>query len=312
MELRQLRYFVAVAEHRHFGRAAQQLHIVQPAVSQQVQRLERELGLPLLDRTTRRVNLTSAGERFLDHAREVIDAADRAQAAMRLLRAESPAELRLGTTTGLGGHLARALDDFTRRRPGVRVELLRLPEEERLARVSAGDLHAAFVRRRADVAIPRGLVMADVLTDPLVAALPQDATSPRRRTVRLAELAPLSIRLPERQANPLLVDAVTQACRQAGFEPRLGPAGDDQDTLALIAAGRSSWTVFFSPKADLLERQGLPGVAFRRIAAPRITIVTALAYRRAGGHPAVADLADAVRATFAPLSSSDLAQPGSS
>lgn len=302
MELRQLRYFIAVADHRHFGHAAEQLHIVQPAVSQQVQRLERELGLPLLDRTTRRVALTDAGERFLDHAREVIAAADRAQEAMRLLRAESPTRLRLGTTTGLGGHLARALDDLARRRPGQHVELLRLPEQERLARVSSGDLHAAFVRRRVGAVVPRGLVMRDVLTSSLVAAVPTDVSSPRRRTVRLAELAQLSVRLPARDANPLLVDAVTEACRQAGFEPRIAPVGDDQDTLALIAAGRSSWTVFFAPKADLLERQGLPGVAFRRLAAPRITIVTTLAYRRTPAHPAVADLADAVRAAFVPLS----------
>ncbi|MBK3647536.1 LysR family transcriptional regulator, partial [Streptomyces sp. MBT33] len=164
MELRQLSYFVTVAEELHFGRAAERLHIVQSAVSMQIQRLERELGAELFDRTPRRVRLTSAGERLLPRAREVLAAADRARAAVA-----PPPGLRIGTSTGMGAHLDRVLAAFARRAPEVLLELFSLPAAERLDRVAGGQLHAAFVRSVAPVP---GVRVLPLWPDPLVAALP--------------------------------------------------------------------------------------------------------------------------------------------
>src|SRR3954462_7737160 len=98
MELRRLHYFVTLAEELHFGRAAERLHIVQPAVSQQLRRLEAELGVTLVERSTRRVALTDAGRRFLPEARATLAAAERARAAVAR-SASGPVTLRLGTST---------------------------------------------------------------------------------------------------------------------------------------------------------------------------------------------------------------------
>ncbi|MGW4352192.1 LysR family transcriptional regulator [Nocardia sp. NPDC004582] len=120
--MRQLRYFVTVAEELHFGRAAERLHIAQPAVSQQVRRLERELRVQLLDRSPRRVLLTEAGQRFLPAARAVLAAADQARASVAELAGGRAEVFRLGTVTGLAERLDAVLDTFAEQAPGVRVE----------------------------------------------------------------------------------------------------------------------------------------------------------------------------------------------
>src|SRR6202034_3960490 len=109
MELRQLHYFVVLAEELHFGRAAERLHIVQPAVSQQLRRLERELGLTLLDRSTRRVTLTPAGQALLPGARAVLSAAQTLRDTAVELRPSPGTTIRLGTSTGLGERLPALL-----------------------------------------------------------------------------------------------------------------------------------------------------------------------------------------------------------
>ncbi len=146
VELRQLRYFVAVAEEMHFGRAAERMHIVQSAVSRQIRRLEGELGVDLFDRSPRRVRLTAAGECFLPEARTVLEAERRARAAVAAFTSDCAAVLRLGTSTGLGEHLDQVLDAFAELAPGVGVELVSAPAGERLGQVADGRLDAAFVR----------------------------------------------------------------------------------------------------------------------------------------------------------------------
>ncbi|MER5452620.1 LysR family transcriptional regulator [Streptomyces sp. NPDC002764] len=266
MELRQLTYFVTVAEELHFGRAAERLHIVQSAVSMQIQRLERELGAELFDRTPRRVRLTSAGERLLPRAREVLAAADRARAAVA-----PPPGLRIGTSTGMGAHLDRVLAAFARRAPEVPVELFSLPAAERLARVAGGGLHAAFVRSVEPVP---GVRVLPLWPDPLVAALPASHPLAGRAEIDLGELAELPLSLTERRNNPALVDLVVGACHEAGFQPLPGPAnGSLQDTLATIGS-RPGWTVVYASHARVLHS---PRVAFVPFRAPGLAMSTGLA-----------------------------------
>src|SRR5689334_8999657 len=219
MELRQLQYFVTLAEELHFGRAAQRLHIVQPAVSQQLRRLESELGTRLVDRSTRRVALTAAGQRFLPEARAVLAAAERARDAVA-----GQATLRLGTSTGLGERLHSLLAEFARRAPEITVELIRVPAAARMRQVAEGTLDAALVRGNPS---HPGVRVGPLWSDPLVVALPANYTG----KVALGRLRELPLRLPPREANPPLFDLVTAACPH----PQLAPALNDQDMLAAIA-----------------------------------------------------------------------------
>ena len=134
VELRQLRCFVAVAEEQHFGRAASRLGIGQPAASQLIARLERELRIPLFARTSRRVALTPEGTEFLVHARTVLDVAETASAAARRL-ARSPRRLLVvGTCSGLGDRLPTILAELAEREPELEVRLHSVPARERAQR----------------------------------------------------------------------------------------------------------------------------------------------------------------------------------
>jgi DNA-binding transcriptional LysR family regulator len=275
VELRQLEYFVAVAEHLHFGRAAAQLSIGQPAVSQQVARLERELGIVLFDRGGRSVNLTAAGAQALPYAREALAAAGRfraaagppgpngSRAAMRTLR--------LGSSTGLGDRLGIVLQSLAKLLPHTETLLVNAPTRARLERVAGGQLDAAFVR---GVVSAPGVELIEVWRDRLLVVLPAGHELAAREFVELAALAPLPLHIVSRKLNPPLVDLVFGACADAGFTPTLGSPVDGLDnTHALIAAGAPSWTVIYEAHARALHH---PHVAFRRTR-PELVMPTELA-----------------------------------
>lgn len=286
MELRQLRYFVTVAEELHFGRAAERLLIGQPAVSQQIRRLERELKVDLFDRTPRLVRLTTAGEVFLPAARAVLAAEDSARAVAADLAAGRLGVLRLGSITGLGERLDRILDAFEQHAPTLRVELVALPVKERLAHLADGRLDAAFVRG-ALLPEPAELRRIPLWQDELVAAVPAGHPLAGQPSVRLADLAELPLRLTARRNHPALVDLVLGGCRQAGFEPIPGPTSSTlQDTLAAIGAGTPMWTVVYAANARIMR---IPRVAFVPFTAPGPALPTALLLRR-GSASAALDL----------------------
>ncbi|MDX6707314.1 MAG: hypothetical protein QOI48_3160 [Solirubrobacteraceae bacterium] len=235
MEFRQLLYFVAVAEELHFGRAADRLHIVQPAVSQQIRRLEAELGIALLDRSTRRVTLTIAGQRLLPEARAVLKAVENARQSVADVVAERAMTLRLGTSTGLGERLPRVLAEFRARVPDQAVELVGLPVQERLAQTAGGGLDAALVR---GVASHPGLCLQPVWEDLLVVVLPATHPLAKHPRVTLSQLAELPLRIVAREVNPPLVDLLLAACRSAGFEPRQRPAARQRPGPARRDRGR--------------------------------------------------------------------------
>jgi DNA-binding transcriptional LysR family regulator len=271
VELRQLRYFVTVAEHRNFGRAAEALHIVQPAVSQQVARLERELGLTLFDRSRRQIALTPDGQEFLPHARRVLDAADHAARAAAELAGGHSGLLRVGSSEVLGPRLEQILAAFRRRRPDAVIELVTGRTPDKLAAVAAGDLDAAFVRAAEPTP---GVRVHQLWDEPLHAAIPARYLPADEGLVVLKALAGLPLSRAGRASNPGVHDLITAACRAAGFTPRPGPSfGSIQDLLAAhVAAGRC-WTLLYAgtPAAAIPA-----GVAFLPIS-PALRVPTGLA-----------------------------------
>lgn len=258
MEIRQLAYFAAVAEELSFARAAQRLHIVQPAVSQQIRRLERELGVQLFERTSRRVRLTAAGERLLPEARSVLSAADRTRQVAAEIAAGDAGILRLGTSQGLGERLDEILSELARRAPGVRVRLVAATAGERLEQVRSGRLDAAFVRNAGAVA---GVELLPMWDEPLAVALPAAHPLAAEPAVTLPQLRDLPLRIVPREDNAGFRDLIERACADAGFDPLPGPAfTNPQDTLAEICTGPPAWTVLYaSAAAQLAVRR----VAFR-------------------------------------------------
>ena len=285
MELRQLEYFVAVAEHLHFGRAAEALSIGRPAVSQQLARLERELGVDLLDRTSRRVRLTPAGSRFLPEARAVLAAVERARAQAAEVAPRTPVRtLRIGSSSGLGDRLARVLLELEAMDPPVAAELVSAPTRARLERVAAGQLDAAFVR---GVTSAPGVELIEMWQDRLLLLLPARHELAALDVVPLRELAEIPLRIVGRRANPPLVDLVVGSCADAGFTPTLADHPDAiQDVLAAVASGPPSWSVLYEPHARMLN---LDRVVFRP-SEPPLALATALAVPEGATTAALAPL----------------------
>jgi DNA-binding transcriptional LysR family regulator len=278
MELRQLAAFVAVADELHFGRAAERLGVVQPAVSQLVRRLERELGVVLFERSSHHVALTGAGAELVPAARRALSARDELVAAAPALVRGEQGELRIGTSEGLGSTLNLLVARFADKRPnaGIRLEAIHTPAK--LRDVRDGDLDVAFVRAPLETA---GLRVVELWREPLVAVLPERERVAAREAIRLADLSSLPLMLAPRSANPGMHDQLLALCRSSGLEPRLGPRLESlQEALATISTG-AAWTVLAATNAP----RRAPGVAVRAIAEPEAISGVALAWRVSAPSP---------------------------
>lgn len=289
MDVRQLEFFLAVAEELHFGRAADRLHVVQPSVSQQIQRLERGLGVRLFDRTSRQVRLTAAGARLVPEAREIMSAIERAAA---VVRDDGRRVLRLGTADVLGDRLDALLETFARRMPDARVNLVHLTPRERLDRVRDGDLDAALIRSAAP---SPGVRRRPLWEDGLVAVLPAGHPLAAEPRVPLRDLRNMPLRLVPRDANATFVDTVLASCRAAGFEPLPGrPFTTLQDTLVEIGFSADSWTVLHRTTAEIVPTRR---VAVRPLDDPGPRIATSLVTAESPG-PAARVLLDSCAEEF--------------
>jgi DNA-binding transcriptional LysR family regulator len=265
VEIRQLGYFVAVAEELHFGRAAQRLGVVQPAVSQQVARLERELGVRLLERSSRRVVLTGDGQRLLAEARAALAAVDRVRTVADELRAGRGGTLRLGTSAGLGERVRRGVARMREGAPDLALTLVDGTPETHAAALRAGELDIALVRGPVRA---HGLRAVHLWHDAVQVVLPAGHPLAAGPTLPVAALADLTLRLPDRAADPALHDAVLAACRAAGVTPALGrPVRSVEDAVVEIALSDHDATVVHTCGSGTAPG----GVAVRPLDPPVVT-----------------------------------------
>jgi len=293
MELRHLRYFVAVAEELHFGRAARRLHIAQPPLSQQIRRLEAELGTELLRRSRRRVELTEPGRLLLEHARPLIADADGLEGLVRRAAGGEVGRLAVGF---VGSATYRALPALVRafrdRVPDVDLVLTELTSTPQVAALRARQIDVGIVR---PPVVEDGLLLEPLVEESLVAAVSDAHPLAGRRRIAVAALADEPFVLFPRDVGTGLYDDVAGVCRAAGFEPRVvQQAGDMQTIVSLVSAGIGVSLVPASVTA-----LKLPGVAYRELDGENAILALALASRRDDGSPLVTRFREVAREALA-------------
>ncbi|MFE6645317.1 LysR substrate-binding domain-containing protein [Nocardioides sp. NPDC057772] len=280
MELRHLRYFAAVAETCHFGQAAAQLHIAQPALSQAIRQLESELDVTLFTRTTRQVSLTPAGEFLRAEATRVLSAIDDSVRGVRRIGAGRHGLVRLGLTgTASFSHLPGIARVVKRELPEVALEIhADLLTPAQCERLQSGALDLGVLR---PPAVGEGLTLRTLEVEPLALAIPVDHRLAVEPVVALADVRTEPF-IAYSARDSAVNEAVLRSCREAGFVPRREhEAPSTAVLLALVAAGLGVAVVPASVRALPLE-----GVVFRDLLDAG-SVELSLAYRTDDDNPVV-------------------------
>ncbi len=294
MDLRQLRYLVALADERHFTRAAAREHVAQPALSQQIRRLEDELGLALVERTTRQVKITEAGELLVARARRILAELHAAYDEIEAVKGVETGRVSVGTMHTMGPvDLSLVLAIFHDRHPGVDLTVREEASEDLARMIRDGELDLAFLSVTERVE-SHGLALHQLVLEELVVVLPPGHRLAASSSVRMAELRDeefISYR-PGARLRELLFSAA----RQAGFEPRIKLESNESERIRrLVARGMG---VAILPWSDAVSPGG--EVAVTALSDPPLSRDITLAWRQERRHPpAVAEFLTLARETFA-------------
>lgn len=282
MELRHLRYFTTLARELHYGRAAGQLFITQPALSKQIASLERELGVTLFDRNRRRVELTASGRLLLPEAQRVVELSSRLAQSAQRVRDGMFGTLRLGYTGPVAeSTLPELLRWHHRCYPDMILSLREATAASVLDDVRDGVFDAAFLRTPVE---PTRLTLLDVKVEPAVLAVPAEHEFASRERIRFAELVGQPLVMMTRDVEPQLYDHALTSCARAGFCPAAIHEADSVPTaLSMVASGLGLAVVTSS--AQVAARAGVRCLS---LVDPTPTITISLAYRGHQISPALA------------------------
>ena len=281
MELRHLRYFVAVAEELHFGRAAKRLYIAQPPLSQQIQQLEEELGVSLFKRTNRRVELTDAGRAFLDEAYKILAHIEQAKLlAQRTARGEI-GKLALGFVSSAAFELLpRLLSTYREQHSQIHVSLHEMEKDEQIAALFARQIQVGLLRPPVDSS---ELCSEIILREPLLLALPAQHPLVSKAQISIQDLVNETFVLQPRHWTLGLYDRVMNLCHSANFSPNVKQeAADTYLIIGLVAANMGISLVPASVQS--LRSQE---VVYRPLEGDTTQIEMAMVWRRDDHSPAV-------------------------
>ena len=278
MELRHLKYLVAVAEELHFGRAAIRLNISQPPLSQQIRQLEEELGVRLFDRTKREVRMTEAGRRLVEEARTILGRVDHLAAVAARAGSGEIGHLSIGVPGGANPILVKALEVFVKNYPGVRIELQYMSTGAQIEELREGRLGVGLVNLPIQAPF---LTTEMIMREPLCLALPKGHRLALQKTVALSCLEGEPMIFFPRRVTPGVHDTITGICHDAGFTLHVAHEVDSIiGALTLVSAGLG---IAFCTRNVHRE---WPNLAFRPIR-PTVDFQQAIAYRRDSATPAL-------------------------
>jgi DNA-binding transcriptional LysR family regulator len=294
MELRQLRYLIALDEERNFTRAAAREHIAQPALSQQIQRLEEELGLAVAERTKRRVTITAAGELLIARGRRILAELEAAEAELSAMRGVQAGHVIVGAIHTMGPvDISLALAIFHERHPGVELTVREHSSEElaELLRVDELDLAFLSVTERIE---SHGLGLHQLVSEEIVVVLPPAHRLAKRRRIRMAELADEEF-ISYREGARLRELLIT-ASEHAGFEPNVKLESNESARIRrLVSRGMG---VAILPRTDAVVSGA--EVSVSKLAEPALVRDITLAWREGRRQPpAAAEFIELARELFA-------------
>lgn len=293
--LRLLHYFVVVAEERHFGRAAERLHMAQPPLSQQIRRLEAELGFQLFDRTTRRVDLTDAGAAYLERARAILTSVDTAADEARRVAAGVVGHLTIGCVGSATYSLLPALSRrLAHDLPGVdfafRGEML---VSDQIDALRAGTIDVALLR---PPVADGTLAVSTLREDRLVVAVPVGHRLAAQDTLRMSDLAETDLIVHSANRRSAMYDVVRRLFTEADLAPRIRHEVGETSTMITLVAGGLGVAIVPHPVSAL----ALDGVTYRPLASPTTSVGLAVAHRADRDEPhlrrTLDTIADLVRA----------------
>ena len=262
MELRHLRYFIAVAEELNFTRAAQRLYIAQPPLSTQIRNLEEELGVQLLERDKKRVNLTQAGRHFLDHARSILGSVQSAKDEVKSAASGEIGRLTIGFTASsvLTAALPAAIQKYRVAHPHVVLLMKEMTSLHQLDAIHHRTLDFGILRKP-NVGVPTGVTIEEWYSAPLVAAMPQQHPLTRRKGIHIRELHDVPLIVYPRDAGIGLYWKVLDLCWRSGFRPTV--VQEVRDISTMIGLVSSGFGVAIVPADTSCIR--LPGVLYNKI-----------------------------------------------